>query len=72
MKYFLNNKLVRTSYNNYEFAITFNGRLIACCGDYAKAQKRYSSDYNYYTKYYGFSTEEVAKYLKIEKLVKGE
>lgn len=72
MKYFLNNKLVRTSNNNYEYAITFKEKLLSCCGDYEKAKKRYQVIYNYYIKFYRVPLKEVTKYLKIEKLEKGE
>ena len=69
-KYYLNGKLVRTSYNNYEYAITFNGRLIACCGDEAKAQKRFNSEVSYFINYKGYSPEECNTLFKIEKLQK--
>ena len=68
IKYYLNGKLVRTSYNNYEYAITFNGVLIACCSSYPLAVKRYKSEYSHCIIYDLMTIEEIEKYLKIERL----
>lgn len=71
IKYYLNGKLVRTSYNNYEFGITFNGRLLACCASYSLAVKRYKSEYRHCIIYDQMTIEEIEKYLKIERLQRG-
>lgn len=52
-KYYLNGKLVRTSENDYEYAVVSNYKkddemyLIACCGNYDLALKRQRQEINY-------------------------
>lgn len=74
-KYYLNEKLVRTSEKNYTHAITYKGRLIACCGSYDLALKRYEAELRYvtdkrYKGYMGWGDKENGKYLEIEELRK--
>ena len=74
-KYYLNEKIVKTSERNYTYAITYKGRLIACCGSCDLAMKRYNTELNYVTNeniigYMGRGNKENSKYLKIELLKK--
>lgn len=75
-KYYLNEKLVRTSERTYTHAITYKGKLKACCGSYDLALKRYNAELRYVTDkniigYMGRGNKENSKYLKIELLKKG-
>lgn len=72
-KYYLNEKLVRTSERTYTHAITYKGKLIACCGSYDLAIKRYEAELRYVTDesfkgYMGWGNKENSKYLEIELL----
>lgn len=74
-KYYLNGKLVRTSKKNYTHAITYKSELIACCGSFEIAKKRYSTELNYVTNeniigYMGKGNRQNGQYLKIELLEK--
>ena len=40
IKYYVNGKLVRTSENEYKYAIMCGEKLIACSGTLVNAQKR--------------------------------
>lgn len=52
-KYYYKGKLVRTSENDYKYAVVANYKdsgetfLIACCGNYDLALKRQRSEINY-------------------------
>lgn len=47
MKYYYNGQKVRTSDNVYTHGILYNGKVIACCGSKALAEKRLSQEINY-------------------------
>ena len=74
-KYYLNGKLVRTSERNYMYAITYKGKVIACCRDGENALKRYKSELKYVTNekiigYMGKGNKQNNVYLNIELLDK--
>ena len=75
IKYHLNGNLVRTSERNYTHAITYKGQLIARCGSFEIAKKRYSTELNYVTNeniigYMGKGNKQNSVYLNIELLEK--
>ena len=74
-KYYLNGKLVRTSKRDYMYAITYKGKVIACCANGEVAQKRYREELNYITNeniigYMGRGKKDNYVYLNIELLEK--
>ena len=74
-KYYLNGKLVRTSARDYTHAITYKGRVVACCGNEEIARKRFMTEVNYVTNenilgYMGWGNKQNSVYLKIELLEK--
>ena len=74
-KYYLNGKLVRTSERDYMYAITYKGKVIACCANRELAQKRYRQELNYITNentigYMGRGNKQNSVYLSIELLEK--
>ena len=75
MKYYYNGKLVRTSERDYMYAITYKGKVIACCANGELAQKRYRAELNYITNeniigYMGKGNKQNNVYLNIELLDK--
>lgn len=74
-KYYLNGKLVRTSSRDYMYAITYKGKVIACCGNGEIAQKRFMAELKYVTNeniigYMGRGNKQNNVYLNIELLDK--
>ena len=75
-KYYLNGKLGRTSERDYMYAITYKGKVIACCANGELAQKRYRVELNYVTNeniigYMGRGNKQNWVNLNIELLKKG-
>ena len=74
-KYYLNAKLVRTSERDYMYAITYKGKVIACCANGEQEKKRYREELNYITNeniigYMGRGKKDNFVYLSIELLDK--
>lgn len=73
-KYYYEGKLIRTSKrDNYTHAIIWRNRVVACCGGYERAIKRYNQEFNYlcdtsiYSSYGNHSLEK-ARELKLVEL----
>lgn len=78
-KYYYEGKLIRTSKrDNYTHAIIWRNRVVACCGGYDRALKRYNQEFNYvagftactYSSDYGNHSLEKARELKLVELNK--
>lgn len=75
-KYYYEGKLIRTSKkDNYTHAILWRNRVVACCGGYERAIKRYNQEFNYLSdtsiySCYGNHSLEKARELKLVELNK--
>ena len=67
MTYYYNGIKVRTSNNYYAYGVYYGGRIIAFCGRYDLALKRFTQEYNYRQrqfKNYKTYNAEIAKELE--------
>ena len=76
-KHYYEGKLIRTSKTHqYEYALLWRNKVIACCTNYANSLKRFSKEFNYaagftgvvYSSTYGNHSVEKAEELKLVKL----
>lgn len=50
-KYYVEGKLVRTSENDYQYAVMIGNKVISCCSRYDLAEKRFNQEKNHFQNY---------------------